>query len=217
MGDSQRAYVEATEAVTWIAFGETRDAAAMLRAILDAASASRRTEEAPRLEEAERALLEACRREQLTLLGTRVQRGKEPDGSADPEPVPVAYLLRPVAITLHHNRLTYDWDRIGPKTRNWSHDYADLRVRFDDVRRLWPHGTGVMPAKAPAPRNTGGRPAKYDWDAFDREMMRRANHPDGLPDRNVLMHEMAEWCREQWGAEPTASTLRARIARLWPQ
>ena len=79
-------------------------------------------------------------------------------------------------------------------------------------------GRRVAAAKEPAiTKNKGGRPQKYDWDAFDREMMRRANTPDGLPsDRVELTRDMTEWCLNTWGEEPPESMIRDRVARRWP-
>ena len=65
-------------------------------------------------------------------------------------------------------------------------------------------------------RNRGGRPAVHDWDAFIREMMRRANSPDGLPDRPALFREMMQWFEDNYGRMPSESTLRDKIAAWYP-
>jgi hypothetical protein len=62
----------------------------------------------------------------------------------------------------------------------------------------------------------GGRPRIYDWVEFAREVVQRANTPDGLPDRATLTNEMALWCLNTWGKEPAESTLRDWIAKLYP-
>ncbi len=73
---------------------------------------------------------------------------------------------------------------------------------------------------AEAPLSTkcrsGGRPKEYDWDAFAREIVRRANTPDGLPDRARLTRDMAQWCIDTWGKQPADSTLRERVSKLYP-
>jgi hypothetical protein len=67
-----------------------------------------------------------------------------------------------------------------------------------------------------APKNRGGRPLEWDWDAFNRELLRLANTPDGLPDRAKLQRYMLGWCEQTWGRSPADSTVRDRIARLYP-
>jgi hypothetical protein len=70
-----------------------------------------------------------------------------------------------------------------------------------------------LPSK---PASTGGRPAKYDWDAFTRELLRLANTPDGLPDRAATTKHMKEWCVREWGDEPSDSAIRDKITRIYP-
>lgn len=65
-------------------------------------------------------------------------------------------------------------------------------------------------------RNVGGRPPKWDWIAFDAEVVRLANTPDGLPERPALMHQMLDWCAEHWGDTPTESVVRDRLSKLYP-
>jgi hypothetical protein len=65
--------------------------------------------------------------------------------------------------------------------------------------------------------NRGGRPRTYNWVEFAREIIRRANTPDGLPDRATLAKEMAQWCLDTWGKEPSDSMFRDWIAKLYPQ
>ncbi|HUB48341.1 MAG TPA: hypothetical protein VMB73_25475 [Acetobacteraceae bacterium] len=68
------------------------------------------------------------------------------------------------------------------------------------------------------PKNRGGRPRTYDWDAFAAEVVRRAQHPDGLPDRPALMRGMLEWCSQQWGdTTPSESMVRDRLSKLYPE
>jgi hypothetical protein len=118
--------------------------------------------------------------------------------------------------------------------------WTDARFRYSDVLRLWParpelpaepapssrDSILVQPSEPemvsvpaePGPKHTGGRPQKYDWAAFDREMIRLANTPDGLPDRPALMRHMMDWCSTTWGADkvPAESVIRDHIAKLYP-
>ena len=76
-------------------------------------------------------------------------------------------------------------------------------------------------AAAPSPStlksgNAGGRPRKWDLDAFAREMVQLANTLDGLPDRRATTEHIREWSASEWGCEPADSVLRDRIARLYP-
>jgi hypothetical protein len=81
-------------------------------------------------------------------------------------------------------------------------------------------GSPIRALDAEAPLSTKcrnhGRPKEYDWDAFAREIVRRANTPDGLPDRARLTRDMAQWCIDTWGKEPADSTLRKQVSKLYP-
>ena len=102
-----------------------------------------------------------------------------------------------------------------------------INIDQDDFR-CWLDGLAPPPLPAPVevekpaaamspnPRNPGGRPQKWDWDAFAKEMMRVANTPDGLPDRPSMTSRMKEWCAAQWGDEPADSVIRDKIGRLYP-
>ncbi len=60
-----------------------------------------------------------------------------------------------------------------------------------------------------------GRPQKYDWDAFWREIVKVADM-DGLPETKAeLVEHMSEWCEIAWGEEPASSVIREKIARLY--
>jgi hypothetical protein len=63
---------------------------------------------------------------------------------------------------------------------------------------LWP-----LPGPEPdGEKDVGGRPEKFDKVQFYVEIIRLANSPDGLPDRQALSHYMGEWCIETFGKEP---------------
>lgn len=75
----------------------------------------------------------------------------------------------------------------------------------------------ATPKNSEHPKNRGGRPPKWDWDAFNAEVVRIANTPDGLPERRSdLMHKMLDWCSEHWGDAPAESVVRDRLSRLCP-
>lgn len=89
---------------------------------------------------------------------------------------------------------------------------ADSDSMHGDAGSVAPRSTiGAFP-----PMSKGGRPRKYDWDAFVREVVRRANTPDGLPDRSKLTNDMAQWCLNTWGDQPSDSILRDWVAKLYP-
>jgi hypothetical protein len=69
----------------------------------------------------------------------------------------------------------------------------------------------------PAPKpNRGGRPVEYDWDAFIGEIIRRANQPDGLPDKQAdLVAAMLGWFANIYGKEPAESAVKHRISKIY--
>ena len=69
---------------------------------------------------------------------------------------------------------------------------------------------------SPAPKNKGGRPREYDWDAFMIEIIRVANSPDGLPDTQAeLIRDMLQWCENNWGKQPADSYVRSKISLIY--
>lgn len=63
-------------------------------------------------------------------------------------------------------------------------------------------------------RNSGGRPGKFDWEAFAAELVRLANTPDGLPNEQALRQHMLAWCAANFSEEPADSTFRDKLAKL---
>jgi hypothetical protein len=61
-----------------------------------------------------------------------------------------------------------------------------------------------------------GRPPKYDWLEFAKEVVRIANTPDGLPDRETMQRHMMAWCKKTWGKAPHPATVRCVLKKLWP-
>src|SRR5262249_26533508 len=87
-------------------------------------------------------------------------------------------------------------------------------IRADFERAFPINAVGVNP-KNTTVRDRGGRRPMYDWDEFFCEIIRRANTPDGLPDRAKLTEAMKEWCRQNWDKEPSDSLLREKIAKVY--
>ena len=57
-----------------------------------------------------------------------------------------------------------------------------------------------------------GRPPRYPWDEFWREVTRIADL-DGLPEIQADLEEvMAQWCENNWNEQPGTSTIREKIA-----
>lgn len=80
------------------------------------------------------------------------------------------------------------------------------------------NGTPNNPPTKPAvsPVNVGGRPAEYDWNSFTFEIIRLANHPDGLPETQAeLIHEMLAWFSITYGTEPAESSVKQRISKIY--
>jgi hypothetical protein len=68
----------------------------------------------------------------------------------------------------------------------------------------------------PAPVNRGGRPAQYDWDSFAMEIIRQANLPDGLPEKQAdLVRGMLAWFQATYDQEPAESAVKARISKIY--
>jgi len=61
----------------------------------------------------------------------------------------------------------------------------------------------------------GGRPPKYDWVGFHKEITRIALIEGELPDRRELHRRMAEWCADNWPEQPEDSEIRKRMDRLY--
>jgi hypothetical protein len=64
--------------------------------------------------------------------------------------------------------------------------------------------------------DVGGRPMKFDWDAFWIELVRIADMPDGLDQetQSSLVKKMLDWCGEHWMDSPGETTVKNRIRRL---
>ncbi len=65
-------------------------------------------------------------------------------------------------------------------------------------------------------QSRGGRPPEYDWDAFVIEIIRIANTPDGLPEKqSELIGTMLQWCEDTWGRQPAESGAKKKISQIY--
>jgi hypothetical protein len=81
---------------------------------------------------------------------------------------------------------------------------AELELPAEDISR------------EETPKNKGGRPVEYDWDAFTIEIICIADGIDGLPETQAeLISQMLEWCESTWGKEPAESSIKSRISLIY--
>ncbi len=94
----------------------------------------------------------------------------------------------------------------------------DTLAPFAEAEPAWMPAI-KKPLKAseqPVPLNRGGRPQEYDWDTFLLEIIRKANTPDGLPDKQAdLVKDMLFWFQETYSNEPAESAVKARISKIY--
>ena len=107
--------------------------------------------------------------------------------------------------------------------RGYAIDFDLVDISTDDLRRWVGVGNDqgkperepirVSPADSVPPLRN--RPTKYDWDAFFAEIVIRADL-DGLPDVQAdLERDMADWCLEHWGEQPSESTIRTKVSGIY--
>ena len=84
---------------------------------------------------------------------------------------------------------------------------------------LWPSvapNSSRPPERTQETRPAGGRPSKYIWDDFFIEVIRIANTPDGLPEKqSALEKHMMSWCQQHWAESIGESTVRERVRRIY--
>jgi hypothetical protein len=68
-----------------------------------------------------------------------------------------------------------------------------------------------QPAKTKQRRRRTGARRKFAWDDFKAEVVRRVQKGDAPPTVHQFADEMALWCSETWGKEPSNSRLRYYI------
>jgi hypothetical protein len=65
-------------------------------------------------------------------------------------------------------------------------------------------------------RSRGGRPQEYDWNIFVIEIIRIANSPNGLPEKqSELIRDMLQWCENTWGKQPAESAAKAKVSEIY--
>lgn len=69
----------------------------------------------------------------------------------------------------------------------------------------------------PKPTRKKGAPPKYDWSAYEREVLRRVRASNAPESIHEFADQMAEWCGQVWGKEPGNSTLRKYLQRVLDQ
>ena len=85
------------------------------------------------------------------------------------------------------------------------------RLRFDGVTVT----ARVTPAMAP--RQSGGRPPEYDWEAFTR-WLGSTVFKDGFPERKAdLLRKAQRWFMETYGREPAESAIKTRLNRFYAE
>jgi len=120
-----------------------------------------------------------------------------------------------------------DWEpEDGDVIEDGKEAYLNILVSFDDLKILYPEGKKSVCPKEDAydihkslpivkPRERRGRKSIYNWEEFLTEVAVRADL-DGLPEKqSTLEQEMASWCLENWGKEPSISVIRKRISKIY--
>ena len=113
-----------------------------------------------------------------------------------------------------HEPLVTFWDELKTKKIETAFLFTSITLSTEQL-------FSVFPVRAPKEFRTekrelvGGRPPKYDWDDFFAEIIVRADL-DGLPDNQAtLVRDMASWCIEKWGEQPSESVLKDRTSRIF--
>ena len=183
-------------------------------------------------------LVAALRSGQITARGLWTETGERRDLGADEWPTLVFDSLPRQAHVLLPHRIGTALAKMPEPVEGCVLPQKDLVTRWPVTARLSQSsnasegvtGTGEnqagysvavsLPAAVTEDRSRrpsrGGRPAKWDWAAFDREMLRLANTPDGLPDRPALHCHMLDWCANTWEDSPSENEVRGRIADRYP-
>jgi hypothetical protein len=196
------------------------------------------TEIDKRLEEARKKWVGAIRNKVMHVFGHRAHADGKSDPSAIAEKIDFRLLLGPRTIS-YDGWLRADVNRELKEWVGYTGPFFDrVHVRTSDALTLRPldRATNPEPPQGipepdldraanleppqgiPVPQpNLGGRPPKWNWLAFDAEVVRIANTPDGLPERHELNSLMLDWCMTEWKDTPAESAVRDRIAHLYPE
>jgi hypothetical protein len=121
------------------------------------------------------------------------------------------------------NRVTILLPPLIMRDDQFDDPFADSVLRPGDVLRLI-HGGGAEPAISEGtqpsaglrrtPRNRGGAPARYDWEARWFALIKIADI-DGLRSRQELRQRARDWIDANWpDGGPSDSVLREKLMRL---
>ncbi len=107
-----------------------------------------------------------------------------------------------------------------PDDRGYAIDFDLVDVSTDDISR-WiglddkqQHVEAESEVSVPQ-QIARIRAPKYDWDTFFAEIAVRADL-DGLPGTQAdLERDMAGWCLEHWGEQPSESTIRSKVSGIY--
>jgi hypothetical protein len=98
----------------------------------------------------------------------------------------------------------------------WSNELRGCGEQYDGLTAYV--NTASLQKWLKAGRKRGGRPATYDWSAFESEAISvleyRGDFSPGLEpgwNQAVLEAHMTEWCLEQWGKEPSKTQVRKHV------
>lgn len=101
-------------------------------------------------------------------------------------------------------------------------DWARLKKQYPDFLfdTLSPVQPGASPVdRQPTPesnvRNKGGRPPKYDWDAFIHEIIRIAEDEQLPETRLELTKRMLQWFIDNYDGHPTTHLVSKKIGRIY--
>ena len=138
-------------------------------------------------------------RRQSTGFRVAIPKGKNADASASAgqvrEEIPRAWWNKTAGSSYVSDVIAYY--EANELWSNWGAKYIDVLVS-DPIQQKT--------------KNNGGRPAEYNWEEFQVEIVRLANTPDGLPTRAQLTKHLKDWCSANWLKEPPDSLLREHIA-----
>jgi hypothetical protein len=94
---------------------------------------------------------------------------------------------------------------------------APAGVECRDVSAV-PHvDSEVALSRGSARKRKVGARAHYDWPAFASEVLARIKAGKTYRSVHNLADEMAGWCQDVWGKEPSSSRLRSRITEILDQ
>lgn len=107
------------------------------------------------------------------------------------------------------------------------HEYQfELESMWSEVASLLNSAGYSIPTSLPKKneretqeRARGGRPAIWDWDGATQEMVRVANTPDGLPDKQAdMIRHLSEWFSKNHkdGNQPDEGQIKKHVRKFWP-